>query len=231
MSRLTKHLMDLRGEIRRAQRRKRTLCAAEEKKKKCRDFHIKVATEICRFCKGSTTEALRFLEMKGCSREDGHPWSHPAVLDLATASVVEPCADASVQPADDAITSVMKAAQSFLLEHRTFDWVRFQNENKGLTPLLQATVEQYERLQKEICPHAQVRALPKSASGKWKWARRWAKAWTMRRGKLKAGVCLTLQQRCEKARSYSWTKPSPILFQLLQPFPRGRPVFWPPKNV
>ena len=134
MNRLTKHLMDLREEIRRAQRRKRTLCAAEEKKKKCRDFHIKVATEICRFCKGSTTEALRFLEMKGCSREDGHPWSHPAVLDLATASVVEPCADASVQPADDAITSVMKVAQSFLLEHRTFDWVRFKMKTKDSHP-------------------------------------------------------------------------------------------------
>ena len=145
--------------------------------------------------------------------------------------MVEPCADASVQPADDAITSVMKAAQSFLLEHRAFDWVRFQNENKGFKPLLQATAEQYERLQKEICPHAQVRALPKSASGKWKWARRWAKAWTMRRGKLKAGVCLTLQQWREKARFYSCTKPSPILFQLLQPFPRGVPFLAPNKRV
>ena len=183
------------------QRQKRKLVALEEKDKLRRTFQMKVAIEICKMCKGSTTEAQQYLHMHGCMRDAGHPWSRETVLGLVGSTVVEPCAHSSSSCDDDATTSIASAAQSYLLGNHTFRWVREQNEKKGIAPMMQTTLRKYESLKSETFTEAKGCELPKTTAGKYKWTRRWAKTWKVWKGRLKSGTILPPEQRRDKVNS------------------------------
>ena len=106
----------------------------------------KVAAEICKMCHGSTTEAQQYLNMQGCMRDDGRPWSGESVLDIVAsiAVVVEPCTHSVSTNADDEARSIEGAALSSLLNHNTCAWVRDQNVKKGIAPMVQTTLTKYE---------------------------------------------------------------------------------------
>ena len=159
-------LKDLRQELHRVQRQKRKLVALEEKDKLHRTFQMKVAIEICKTCKGSTTEAQQYLHMHGCMRDAGHPWSRETVLGLVGSTVVEPCTHSSSSCHDDTTTSIASAAQSYLLGSHTFRWVREQNEKKGIAPMMQTTLRKYESLKSETFTEAKGCELPETTEGK-----------------------------------------------------------------
>ena len=166
-----------------------------------RTFQMKVAIEICKMCKGSTTEAQQYLHMHGCMRDAGHPWSRETVLGLVGSTVVEPCTHSSSSCDDDATTSIASAAQSYLLGSHTFRWVREQNEKKGIAPMMQTTLRKYESLKSETFTEAKGCELPKTTAGKYRWTRRRAKTWKVWKGRLKSGTILPPEQRRDKVNS------------------------------
>ena len=196
-----KRLKDLQQEIRKVQRQKRKLLAAENKSKERRSFQRRVAAEICKMSNGSTTEAQQYLQMQGCMRDDGHEWSPENVWDLVASIAVEPCAHGASAAADPQSSLIESAAHTYLLNHNTCAWVRQQNEKKGIAPMMQTTWARYESLQNEVFNKSTGCSLPKGKRGKYKWAEKWAKTWGMKKGKLKCGSVLTPQQRQDKANS------------------------------
>ena len=198
-----KRLKELQQEVRRVQRQKRKIVADEKKKIVRRSFDEKVAVEICRLCPGSTTEAEHYLNMKGCIRDDGRPWCRESVLQIVAAThvVVEPSAHSVPAHADGETESIESAAHSYLLNHNTIAWVKEQNEKKGVAPMMQTTLSKYETLKNEVFTKSKKSAVPKSKSGRYQWATAWAKAWDVKKGKLKCGSVLPLQQRREKVNS------------------------------
>ena len=196
-----KRSKEFRQEVHKVQRQKRKLEALEEKEKLNRTFHIKVAIEICRTCKGSTKEAQQYLHMQGCMRDDGHAWSRENILEVVGRTVVEPCAHISSSCEEDATSDILRAAHSFLLGSQTFRWVREQNEKKGIAPMMQTTLRKYESFKSEAFTEAKDRELPKTESGKYKWTRRWAKSWKVWKGKLKSGQFIPPEQRRDKVNS------------------------------
>ena len=120
----SKRLKELQQEVRRVQRQRRKLQAAEAREKSRRAFHKKVAIAICKTCKGSTTEAQQYLHMQECMCDNGHTWSREDVLEMVGSTIVEPSAHSTSPCADDVASSILEAAHSFLLGSHTFRWVR-----------------------------------------------------------------------------------------------------------
>ena len=199
METVSQHLAEARRALRNAQRRKRRVEASQKLKAGAIDFHRRVAVHLRDRCGGRTEVALDYLTRKGCHREGGQPWTSSDVLEWSETISAEPSADAAVISAAPSPSTELKAAQQFLLERRMYDWVRHQNEVKGLTPTITDTLVQYGRLADDPSAEAESTPLPKTRSGRWKWGKRWTYRWDVGNGDLKAGVRLPLEQRRAKA--------------------------------
>ena len=162
---MSQHLAEARRALRNAQRRKWRVEASQKLKAGAIDFHRRVAVHLRDRCGGRTEVALDYLTRKGCHREGGQPWTSSDVLEWSETISAEPSADAAVISAAPSPSTELKAAQQFLLERRMYDWVRHQNEVKGLTPTITDTLVQYGRLADDPSAEAESTPLSKTRSG------------------------------------------------------------------
>ena len=123
------------------------------------------------------------------------------MLEVVGKIMVEPPAHLSPAYEDDATGDILKAAHSFLLSSETFRWVREQNEQKGIAPMMQTTLGKYETFKSQYFTEADNQKLPKTKSGRYKWTRRWAKSWKVWKGRFKSGQLLPPEHRRDKVKS------------------------------
>ena len=199
MMAVSQHLAEVSQALRNAQRRKRRMLASHKLKHEAIHFHRQVALHLRQQCEGRTEVALDYLAKQGCHRESGQPWTDEDIREWSHTISVEPSADSDVISDESSISTEFKAAHQFLLESRVYDWVRHQNEAKGLTPMMKHTVARYERIANDSSAATSSKALPKTPSGRWKWGKRWTRRWKVFDAELKAGVRMPLEQRRAKA--------------------------------
>ena len=199
MNVIASRMASLRGDLRKAHRQKRRQTAAAREKESRVQFHKQVAAQLVSLCMGRGDAALQYLEQQNIGRDDEEPWTSSEMLGWARATAAESSTGAEQEAAEPSARLVSEAAERFWAEKQVYQWVRHQNEAKGLTPQLQTTVGKFTEIRQVVDPAEKSPDVPKTVSGKYKWVRRWARRWQVHKGELKAVAWLPLEQRRVKA--------------------------------
>ena len=118
------------------------------------------------------------------------------ILNMAPSFAASVC-----HPEDSRTRGIAEAAQRFLAEAATRDWVRAQNLQHGVAPGYMAARIQYEQrlVSKGMSP---VVADKRTAN---KWAQRWRKRWGIKRGMVSRQQLLTETMiQCKEPQAQAW---------------------------
>ena len=161
------------------------------------DYHRRVAVCLCLLGKGGADLATQYLQRNARGASGDASRALAIAVGRWTRAAVEGGTDDLLAPLHRVNVVALRKARRFLQEAKLVDWVRQQNEVKGLAPTAEATLRQhYSR--SSGAPLAVDGEMPRTGAGRRKWMCRWAKRWAVSRGMLKAGTVVPLEERRAK---------------------------------
>ena len=161
------------------------------------DYHRRVAVCLCLLGKGTAEVATAYLQRNARGPSGEASRALAIAVGRWTRAAVEGGSDDLLAPFHRVNVVALRKARRFLQEAKLVDWVRQQNEVKGLAPTAEATLRQHYS-HSSGAPLAVDGEMPRTGAGRRKWMCRWAKRWAVSRGMLKAGTVVPLEERRAK---------------------------------